>query len=290
LSLPTDQYSDFPCDLCGSEDAEEIPNIANYTNGEPIHVCRNCGFVYVRRRRSAKRIAEVWSDELFGERYTARIPTIKARQVFVAEFLDTEVGLAGKTVCDIGAGEGQFLDIVRSPEYGAVPFGIEPSQKNDRTLSGLDIDRYLGTVEDFAASGDGRNFDVVTIMWTLENCESCRRMLDAAYDIVNEGGHICIATGSRLLVPFKKPLHMYLSKNPGDSHAFRFSANTLQGVLALSGFEVKFVNRFIDNDPLCMIAQKTDRSADIPWSKDDWRDVIDYFRRWDEETRQHYMA
>ena len=47
----------FPCDLCGETDAVEVPHCREYTNGQPIHICRRCGFVHVKLRRSAEGIA-----------------------------------------------------------------------------------------------------------------------------------------------------------------------------------------------------------------------------------------
>ena len=109
-------------------------------------------------------------------------------------------------------------------------------------------------------------------------------MLSGAYKLLKDDGYIVMATGSRILVPFKKPLNLYFSKNPADTHAFRFSANTLQGILAVSGFEVKFVNQYLDSDILCMLAQKKKKSDKISWQGDDFIKVYDFFERWHRET------
>ncbi len=286
--MTDDGYSEFNCDLCGSDDAEPIEVSRAYMSDGVVHVCKNCGFVYVRRRRSIQRIADAWSQEIFQKGYTARIPAVKARQTYVAEFLDTNVGLKGKSVCDIGGGEGQFLDIIRGADYEADVFAIEPAEQNCKLMSDAGIENFHGTIEDYIASGADRKFDIVTVMWTLENTQDCRGMINAAYDLLKDGGRLLIATGSRILVPFKKPLHLYLSKNPADTHCFRVSANTLQGLMAVSGFEMAEVNRYIDTDYLTMLGRKTDRSVDIAWKGDDWHEVVDFFERWDKETREHY--
>jgi 2-polyprenyl-3-methyl-5-hydroxy-6-metoxy-1,4-benzoquinol methylase len=285
-----DDYKDHDCDLCGSSKAAEIAVARKYNDNQPIHVCKTCGFVYVRARRSAERIAQVWSEEIYQHGYTARIPAVKARQTYLAEFIDTTVGLRGKSVCDIGGGEGQFLEIIRGPDYGAKVFAVEPSADNCRLLEKAGIDHHLGEIEDYLVSSasKGRQFDIVTIMWTLENCMSCRDMLDAAYGLLKPGGFLAIATGSRLLVPFKKPLYDYLSKFPADTHCFRFSANTLEGLMAVSGFKMTHVNRYLDTDYLTMIGKKTPKTQKLRWKKDDWREVVDFFKRWHKETRDHY--
>jgi len=283
---------DHDCDLCGSTDAAEIACAPGYTDGQPIHVCRGCGFVYVRRRRSYEEISRAWSDELYETVYTARIPMVKARQMFTADFIDVSLGLAGKTVCDIGGGEGRFLQMVEADEYGATGFGIEPSAKNCELMTGLGIENFEGSIEDFHADAamKDRRFDVATIMWTLEACQSCRGMMQAAYDLLEPGGHVVVATGSRILVPFKKPLQYYLGPNDADTHPFRFSENTLSGLMAETGFKMTHVNRYIDSDWMVMIGQKAEPGTDIPWRSDDPDAVLEFFQRWHDDTEAHYKG
>ena len=239
VQRPHGTYNVFPCDLCGMDDPAEIEVARCYTNDQPLHVCKNCGFVYVRERRSAQDIADSWTNEIYQSSYTARIPAVKARQMFVAETIDTTIGLKDSRLCDIGGGEGQFLQMASSAEYGAKAFAIEPSAGNCAKLTTLGIESFHGTIEEFIAADDGTaKFDIATIMWTLENCQNCRTMLDAAYALLKPGGHLVIATGSRILVPFKKPLNLYLSHQVADAHCFRLSASTLEGLLAISGFKL----------------------------------------------------
>ncbi len=279
-----------PCDLCGETESIEVPHCREYTAGQRIDICARCGFVYVQERRSAQEIADAWTNQIYGEGYTARWPAVKARHAYVAEWVDTELGLAGKSVCDIGAGEGAFLAMIRGEPYRARPFGIEPSPANGRLMAEAGLDRFVGRIEDYLPARDvaSPRFDVVTILWTLENCQSCRAMLDAAHAILREDGHVVVATGSRILVPFKKPLHDYLGDNAADTHAFRFSARTLQGALAIAGFETERVNRYIDTDYLCAIGRRRSLQAEIPWQGDEPGRVADFFRRWHVETRDHY--
>jgi 2-polyprenyl-3-methyl-5-hydroxy-6-metoxy-1,4-benzoquinol methylase len=279
-----DEYRLFPCELCSSDDFIEIPELREHTGGQPIHVCKYCGFVQVIRRRGPERIAEVWAKELYQSDYTARIPAVKARHVYVAETIDVAIGLRGKSVCDIGAGEGYFVQMLRD-QYGAQVFGIEPSTANCARMKGEGIACFDGTAEEFAASAPPeQRFDIVTIIWTLENSNSCRRLMDTAWRLLRDDGNVVVATGSRILVPFKKPLDYYLSPNPADTHAFRFSANTLLGLLAETGFERTYVNQFIDSDVLCTIGRCTDRQRPIAWPHDDWRQVMGFFSRWHQET------
>jgi len=287
--MSEEQYREFPCDICGATDPVEVPHSRGYTNDQPVHICRRCGFVYVVRRRSAERIAEVWSTEIFGGTYTAAIPAVTARLTYVAEFLATTVGLDGRKVAEIGAGEGRFLGMVKD-RYGAQVFGIEPSAANGRLLEAAGIPHYTGTIEAYVDGKEGSEgaFDLVAVLWTLENCQDCKALLRGAHRLLKPGGVVVVATGSRILVPFKKPLHTYLSTLPADTNSFRFSANTLRGVLAVSGFESVHINRFIDHDILCVIGRRLDDGSPARWSGDDYLDVYGFFERWHVDTAMYF--
>lgn len=289
----TNEYRSFPCDVCGSADSVEVPHCRGFHQGQPIDICCGCGFVYVKRRRPAGRIAEVWSSEIFGHAYTAAIPAVRARLTYVAEFVASTVGLQGKSVCEIGAGEGHGLELLREARYGASVFGVEPSPANCARLRANGIEYFQGTIEEYVAaeSPDRRRFDAVTIQWTLENCEDCRAMLQGAHHALAPGGVVVVATGSRILVPFKKPLHTYFSQIPADTHAFRFSANTLPAILTVSGFDVAAVNRYLDHDVLCVIARKREPGAPVPvWKGDNYLDVYSFFERWHADTTLYFPA
>ena len=288
----------YPCDLCGSEDLAEVPSSKHYSGGWPLHVCRQCGFAQVALRRSPEAIQKDWADELYraddGERlsnttYTAQMPAVHARQVFAADFLNEAVDLKGKSVVDIGAGEGHFLAMLQGPEFGAAGFAIEPSAANCELLKTLGIEAFQGTMEDYASAPEAseRRFDLATLIWTLENCQSALGVLKAAAGILNNGSHILIATGSRILVPFKKPLQYYFGDNM-DIHPFHFSANCLKGLLAVAGFETTHENRHIDSDYLVLVGRRAAAGMDVPWQGDDAGAVLDFFERWHEDTQANF--
>lgn len=291
LSNPTENevYTDFACEICGTTEAVEIPHVREYTDGQVIHICKNCGFIYVKKRRSYGKVAEVWSKELFGKTYTAKSPLMLARHIYIAEFIDSKLNLKDKFVCDIGAGEGQFLEIIRE-QYHAKVFGIEPSTINCELMDRKKIQNFIGTLEEYMQNSSSKkeHADIATFMWTLENATSCTDLLKGAYNILKKDGYLVVATGSRILVPFSKPLYHYLSTNPVDTHPSRFSIKTLTSILRKTGFKVLHTNPYLnDNLLLCIIAKKCDLEDNPIIEKDDYKKIIDFFERWHTETK-HY--
>lgn len=269
------------CDLCGSSEAIEVPHAREYTGDQPIHICAHCGFVHVKDRRSAQEIAASWST-LYDGVYKPQSPAVIARLTYVAETINQQIGIFYKSVCDIGAGDGAFLEIARG--MGAKPFGIEPSAASAR-LPKLGIPYFLGTIEDYA---DANKFDIVTINWTLENCSDCIAMLRAARRLLKPDGRLVVATGSRILVPPRKPLWHYLGPNPADTHAFRFSANSLMRAMNRAGFFVGHLNSFIDSDVLLAIGKALPEGSSTSVPNDDPQAVADFFARWHEDTCRYF--
>jgi hypothetical protein len=64
----------------------------------------------------------------------------------------------------------------------------------------------------------------------------------------------------------------------------------LQALLAISGFRVTHVNRYLDHDVLCVVARKTDRSEPLDWRGDHYLDVYSFFERWYVDTAMFFPA
>jgi ubiquinone/menaquinone biosynthesis C-methylase UbiE len=264
-----------PCDLCGTESHLPLVEAEPYIGGEqaPV-VCANCGFVYVKHRRSPAEIARSW-DDIWGEGYTSEWPAVKARLEYVTEWCDQTFGWDGRDMLDIGAGMGTFLEKVRAK--GGYPVGLEPDAANVKRIRAKDIACMHGTVETVTPG----QYDVITILWTLENCGDCMDMLRRARAMLRRDGILVVATGSRILVPYKKPLSTYFSTNPADLHCFRWSEQTLKRALAEAGFETNATNDYVQNDVLVMMAKQAEVTA--PGSfYDDPAAVVQYFRDWAE--------
>jgi 2-polyprenyl-3-methyl-5-hydroxy-6-metoxy-1,4-benzoquinol methylase len=267
------------CPLCNVTDAKPIDVARKYIGDqEPPVICQGCGFVYVQNRRSSAEIAKSW-DDLWGEGYSSKWPMVQARLTYVVEWFEQEVTYWNrKDVLDVGAGEGDFAIMLRGRDANVTP--LDPCAANVISMSKRSFyQATLGTIQSYAeqTSKTGQKFDVVTILWTLENSGDCVEMLRLAGDLLKPNGHVVVATGSRILVPYKKPMSHYFSKNPQDLHAWRFSRNTLATAMSKAGLKTVAENRWQDGDWLVMAGQKRD---DGLFYHDDPAKVMAFFEGW----------
>lgn len=267
----------------------KVPHINLYSKTN-VNICKFSGLVTVVKRRSDKEIAKEWSNKVFSNKfsktkYTANIPAVIARQTYVFETLKKITKLKNKSICDIGAGEGQFLDLVKKNFPKIKTFGVEPSKKNSIRLKKKGHKNFCGTIQEFRKLKKIKEkFDVVTIMWTLVNTASCLEMINIAHKILKKNGVILVAESSRILVPFKKPLNLYFSPLRSDLHPFHFSKNSLKNLLIVNKFNPIFINRYIDTDYIVIGAKKSEKIEFKKIEIDNYKKVSNFFKRWHKDT------
>jgi SAM-dependent methyltransferase len=279
-------------DYQGNGDCVEIEVLRKYAPTQPLHVAKKTGLVFVKERRSSEQVAKEWSKTVFAKeigdgKYTSRVPIMRSRHFLVADTADSVFGLSNKRICDIGAGEGEFLKMCAN-YFSAIPFGVEPSDENCAGMTDANLLNYTGTIENFAETYDGEPFDAVFLTWTLCNCSNAIDAIAAAKKILKPGGRIVIGESSRILVPFKKPLfNVYSDLVKSDLHPWFFSVNTLSTLLRVFNLSIEYVNRHYDQNDLIVIARNDVSTEDFLF--DNYSEVIDYFERWHTETRYHEM-
>jgi hypothetical protein len=123
-------------------------------------------------------------------------------------------------------------------------------------------------------------FDISTLTWTLANAIDPLACLRDVVKDTKTDGYVCVAESSRILVPFRKSLSDYFSKNfPADLHPSNFSANTLKLLMQLAGLEIVFTNRYFDSDVLLIMGKKVSHQVE-PKFFDDQIQVVEFMREW----------
>ena len=105
-------------DFNGSSKTIVVPYSKKLSGGYELNISKFSGLVSVIKRRSSKQIANEWSKKIFGNKfsrnqYTAKVPAVIARHTYVLETILEKININNKKICDLGAGEGQFLEMLK---------------------------------------------------------------------------------------------------------------------------------------------------------------------------------
>ena len=263
----------MPCDLCQNND--KFIDLPGDPSGK-IKICGECGFVLVRERRSTAEVAASWDEIYNSGGYDPNWPGVKARLYYVAEWIEQNIGWRGKDVLDIGAGKGQFLKFLFRYNPSSMT-AIEPCAKPD------DIsDDIVWIARPIETAFIPAQYDIIAINWTLENTADALGMLRFAREHLKPGGCVVVATGSRILAPFKKPLRHYIPQDaqyPHDTHCFRWSYSSLEIAAKRVGLRVIQPNDYADRDELIVLLAAGDVYSG-PVVCHDPKAVETHFKHW----------
>jgi len=92
-------------------------------------------------------------------------------------------------VLDIGAGGGDWLELVRSSGWQVAAVEPDPVAREAIQKKGIDARR---SAADWLASGD--RFDAITINHAIEHVHNPNALLNAAFDLLKSGGQLFVET------------------------------------------------------------------------------------------------
>jgi SAM-dependent methyltransferase len=241
------------CELCGSTKAKVFWNknahkCLSVTIKDDkdigIHnvnvICKNCGLVYTSPRMTKDTL-----DEFYRTTYRT-IYGSNAEQNIIAERNHAMKGLEilfgskikrmfGPTrFLDVGCSTGQFVEIYKQAMIqNRLPVqatGIEASEDYSRLGQGRG-NRIIN--EDFLQWETEENFDIITIMNTLEHMYSPVATLQKIHELLDVGGHVLISVPNIENVLVSRNMDAFMS----NAHLYNFSPQTLISMLQKTGFE-----------------------------------------------------
>ena len=280
----------------GPKGCIELDFIKDWTNGDLLFIDKIVGLVRSEKKMTHVQVADYWSDVVFQSKdpddYSAVHPFAQGRLLYVLlsikEFLNTN-NVAIADMCDFATGQGVFLEHALKHFDGITLKGTETSALLVEGLlkKGFDVENITLGVRNLGEKSEGLSTDFGVISWTLCNCLNVVDVLLDTREYIKDGGYLCVADSSRILVPFRKSLQDYLPKiHPLDFHPHFFSKQSISALLMAVGYEVTWVNRYFDSDILCLITKKVALpSGDHLVAVDDSRSVDSFMTKWHLESK-----
>jgi len=240
------------CNLCGSDDSlllhpstiDPVNDIEDYSafqctstgygKHHAIVKCKHCGLVYANPRNNGREVLEKYAkveDPLYFEERQGRVITFGKHLRPLQRFMGPP---AGRTLLDIGAHIGVFVEVANSAGWKAT--GLEPSHWS------VEIARKSGTelIEGTLASSNlpDDHFDVVTLWDVIEHLSDPMAELRQVFRVLKPGGWVVIHTMNidslfARLMGSKWPWFM-------EMHLYYFSEGTLRLILEATNFHWKF--------------------------------------------------
>ncbi len=222
----------IPCNLCGSDEAEEIGS--RDRDGRPLRttICRRCGLVWSNPRPSEDEVRRYYSREYRLDYKGHRTPSLRHtarsgrgalnRYKVLAPFLK-----AGDRVLDAGAGGGEVVYVLRRRGFDAS--GLEPDEhyaQYARAQLGVPVD--TGFVQDIAFPE--HTFNVITMFHALEHVEDPTRILRTLRTWLVESGLLLVEVPN-VEARCVSPAHRF-----HFAHFYNFNRDTLEAFGRKTGF------------------------------------------------------
>lgn len=227
------------CNLCGSDDAKHCCTVGD----SRIVRCLVCGLLYINPRRSAREIADLYSENYFASKdpstlgyddYTTHEKGLK--QVFADRLSIIErYILPPASIIDIGCAFGYFIQVAAS--HGWIAEGVEISASASRIArENTKAQVHTGTLSTLNLRDAG--YDAATAWDALEHFVDPARELAEINRILKPNGYLFMTVpNAGSLSARLMGKHWYGFKSAAE-HNYFFTQNTLAGLLSKTGFKM----------------------------------------------------
>jgi len=143
-------------------------------------------------------------------------------------------------LCDIGCGDGSFLEILRQNGYKNI-FGIDPNIMFCKFARQRGLEVFEGKIEDFSRLTKNRTINTITMFHLIEHLKNPKEILEVIYKNIKKGDKLIIETPSIDAVPLKNS--NYVHRLIYSKHLFYFNIKNLQKFLTDIGFKVEAMGK-----------------------------------------------
>lgn len=208
-----------------------------------VYECENCGLVQIAAE------SLVYADQV-GSAHASSPGMLSHRKRQAYELVE-RFNLRDKNILEVGCGDGHFMESLA--EAGAIPFGIEPSERATELgrEHGLKIQEgYMGKNVHI----EGYPFDAFVTMHVLEHAPDPNDFLQGVYENLTGDGVGLIEVPS-----FEQTLENQRIYDFITDHLSYFSVKTLRFALEKNGFNVLDIQRDWGGEHIVAIVQKQEQ-------------------------------
>jgi 2-polyprenyl-3-methyl-5-hydroxy-6-metoxy-1,4-benzoquinol methylase len=215
------------CIVCNSKDAEDIR-----MNDLPAFRCRYCGLRWLREMPCEDYYKKTYPIELTKDKLSGRVINVRDRIRTFRQYAPL------LKVCDIGCGEGVFLNELDKASYRC---GIEPNPENVAHAQSLGLKVLLGNVEDVPALFDAACIETYAMFHVIEHLTNPRASLNLLYDFMQPGSYLVLETPDSNSHVLRANDYKHSLVNP--EHLFYFNQSNLSILLESIGFKTVAVGK-----------------------------------------------
>jgi SAM-dependent methyltransferase len=206
--------------------------------GFPVYECGTCGVGFVSPQ-PPEEVLRRFYDSAYWDNWLGDARRIYERRDLSAhilrrqaEFLDRLLVDHGKSILDIGTGDGSMLRALRDMGYRNM-VGLEPDAKNAErasTFSGAPV------LPKTIAEMKGTKWDCITMWAVIEHLSDPLAACKAAVDLLVKGGTLAIMTGDNASLAAKLQGCFDMWMYPPE-HLFYFTSRSLKTCLRRAGLD-----------------------------------------------------
>jgi len=230
-----------PCPVCRTTGPSQPLHTTRYPEHRypgpfTLRRCGECGLLFNSPRLDPPELARLYGRNYYfflrsDAREFDRIVGMYQRSVGMIEADLRQSGLPGRCI-DIGCGRGYFPAVLRELGWDASGIEISPdAAEYARSRFGLDV--FTGTVEQYAASAQARQFTLVTAIDVIEHVPDPDKFVSAAAKLVAPDGWLIIDTPNAAAENIRSSGVAWKGFNP--FHIYLFTIQNLTTLLRRHG-------------------------------------------------------
>ncbi|MBK9163108.1 MAG: class I SAM-dependent methyltransferase [Acidobacteria bacterium] len=268
--MPTDSSTkSISCNLCGSEDSEELSTVDRDKNYLRTVICRQCGLVWTDPRPNEAEIKQYYSKDYrisYKGTYTPKPKHVHraganavSRFRFIKPHIDRD-----RTILDVGAGGGEFVFLLRAMGFNAI--GIEPNEgyaAYARTKLNAPVECGFIQQQELAPA----SLDVITLHHVFEHLDDPFATLGRLREALTENGIVVIEVPNVEATCYS-PLHRFHA-----AHLYNFNPVTLEGMARKAGFSVLRSVVSADGGVVTAIFRRSENESEFTPSAENYRRV-----------------